>query len=235
MNEAIKLNNRGFTIENKQLDINKSFNQRMHFLEFSCGAGASTFKALKEYVWGGGSSAGTATFKIHLPTGAVTTTGTINATGGVISGDLTVTGSLLSDDGSTFQTKLALGRVSFLKDGAEKAFIKTASDSSSLQCATGSLFYVTNIIGVPLLQIDQSSNLAFSTNSKISWAGGRSILADNSNMTADGNWLVLGGVRATSYTRREGSTDYSGDSGTFTDGSGNTVRVRGGIITDLSE
>lgn len=34
---------------------------------------------------------------------------------------------------------------------------------------------------------------------------------------------------------RRGTTDYNGVNGTFQDNSGNTVRVRGGIITDLDE
>ena len=201
-------------------------NQLGQFKQLIVGAGSSVFKAQGGWVWGGAANPSSAPFKIYLPTGALTTTGTIDATGGNISGDLTVTGSLLSDDGATYQTKLYQGELQFLKNGSVKAGIKTSSGSNGLTLRSVGSIYFTDLSGNPNAELDANSNLKFSNDAYISWAGGRSLTASGSKITCDGDFEVSG-----SYRRGT----YAGDSGTISGADGKTIRVRGGIITDLNE
>ena len=213
--------------------LSRDVNRIMHFKQLSVGAGSSIFKTQGAWLWAGSAKPSSATFKINLPTGALTTIGTIDATGGTISGDLIVTGSLLSDDGATFQTKLTLGRLSFLKNGAEKGYIKVASDSSSLTIATGDKLYITKTSASPIIAIDQDSNVILSNGSAyIAWGSstGRRLTATGSQITCDGDFQVDGG-----YKIKPASTVYSGASGTFTDADAHTIRVRGELITNFSE
>lgn len=98
----------------------------------------------------------------------------------------------------------------------------------------GDKWYLSKRDGTPILNIDQDSNMKFNVDATIEWGSGRKITADAASMTADGNWLVLGGVRATSYTVRIGETDYQGVNQTFTNGDGKLVTVRAGLITDIA-
>jgi len=214
--------------------IDKNFgkvNQFGQFKQLIVGAGAGVFKAQGPWVWGGSTVPSSAKFSIYLPTGALTTTGTINATGGTISGDLTVTGSLLSDDGATFQTKLTLGKLSFLKAGVEKSYIKTSSDSSSLTLASGSLMYYTTLAGVPIISFEQSGNIHIeNTNGVIYWgaSGNRSITASSSKLTVNGDFEISGSYRVGTSAGVTGSLNYKDHSGT-----NKVASVVGGIITDL--
>lgn len=212
------------------MDQFKKFGQLTQFKQLIVGAGTSIFKAQGAWVWGGSSTPTDAQFKIHLPTGALTTAGTINATGGVISGDLSVTGSLFSDDGSAFQTKLAQGRISFLKSNSQKAYIMTADDSASLQCATGDYFYVTKLSGIPLFRVNQNGNVEISTAGAFLRLGTRKITDTSDSITCDGYFKTTEGMVVASG-KAFGVGNDGGKTGTFTDGGGNTITVKGGIIT----
>ena len=96
--------------------------------------------------------------------------------------------------------------------------------------------YFIKANGLPILQVDQNSNLNFSSDGtgkgKLIWPGGNYIQALGATMEVNGSWLILGGCRATGYTTRVGSTDYSGQTGTFLDQGGSTITVKGGLITN---
>lgn len=82
----------------------------------------------------------------------------------------------------------------------------------------GDIWHFSKQDGTPIVEIDQSSNISFSADGtgkgKLIWPSGNYIQALGASMEINGNWLVLGGVRATSFTTRVGSTDYAGQSGT---------------------
>jgi hypothetical protein len=67
------------------------------------------------------------------------------------------------------------------------------------------------------------------------------IIGSTTVINSSGQFSGLGvlmpqyGVAALSFTTYVGPTPHGGDNGTFEDHNGNTIRVRGGIITDLSE
>lgn len=203
----------------------------------SVGSGDNIFKANSSGIYLGNSTFGSAPFRVSMAgaltatdatiTGAITATsgsftGAITATSGDISGDLTVTGSLLSADSSAYQTKIVDGKISFLKSTAEKAYIKTATDNSSLAIASGDRIYFTKTSGSPLLNIDQDSNITIASDAFIIWSSGRKLTASGSKIACDGDFDVTGVYKI---------DDESGDTGTFKDYDGNTITVKGGIIT----
>lgn len=194
-------------------------NSIQHFAELSAGSGSQIFKVSKDGIWAGSQYYADAPFKISW------------------AGIASMIGAyLFSDDGSGFQLEITAGKIAFKKSGSQKAYIKTGSDGLSLQLSCSGIVYLTDIAGTPNISFDQNGVISFSGESgKIQWPSGRKITSDGSSITIDGNALATGGMRSTGYTTRVGSTDYSGDNGTFTDADGKTVRVRGGIITNLDE
>jgi len=203
-------------------------NQRGQFKELIVGSGARIFKSNAEGVFLGATNYTNAPLKMSYG-------GVLYATTGTIAGDFTVSGSLFSDDGSAYQTKIALGKVSFLKSDVQKAFLKTPSGGSGLQLASNTSIYFTDLTGNPNAELDSVSNLKFSNDAYISWSSGRKITAGASTITLDGDAIITEGLKAKGFTVRPSSTDYSGDSGTFTDADAHVIRVRGGIITNLNE
>lgn len=214
------------------LNVGNKVNQMGNFKELYVGAGSTIlFKSNREGCFSGAANYATAPLKWN-------NAGTFYATTGTIAGNFTVSGSLFSDDGSAYQTKLLLGKISFLKSNVEKSFLKTPSGSSGLQLATGTSIYFTDLVGTPNAELDSASNLKFSNDAYISWKSGRKITADASSLTLDGNCLVLGGCRSTGFVYRSGSTDYDGSTDNdiyVADSSGGSptkrLRFRGGILT----
>jgi hypothetical protein len=182
-------------------NVGNRVNEMGNFKELKIGAGSTIlFKANREGCFSGAANYSEAPLKWN-------NAGYFYATTGEIKGDFIVSGSLFSDDGSTFQTKLLEGRILFLKNGTQKAFIKTANDSASLQCATGSYFYVTNLAGTPLFSISSAAVIG--------------IGASTFHVTAP--------VQTDDYFQVD---SYVGATGTFDDNGGHTITVKGGIITD---
>lgn len=218
MEKPIALRNDNFNI--KRVDPN----ELGKFKEISIGSGSTIIlKANRDGCFSGGSSYGSAPLSWDR-------NGNFYATAGEIAGDFTVSGSLFSDDGIAFQTEITLGKISFLKSGAEKSFIKTASDSASLQCAVGDKFYVTLLSGVPIAYFDQNSNLRFNVNGEISWAN-RKLTASGDKIECDGDFSIAAGQ---SY-RRGSDSGVDAESINYKDHDGNNkvALVRGGIITDV--
>lgn len=139
----------------------------------------------------GGTFTGTLIAATGSFSGAITATsgsfrGTIYAEAGDIEGSLTVSGSLLSDSAG-YQTKIYQGKVSFLKSGTEKGFIRTPSGSNGLQISTGEKLYITKSSGSPIVEIEQGGAMRFASDSYIRWGSGRSINATSSSLEIDGD------------------------------------------------
>jgi hypothetical protein len=217
---------------------NYNVNQIGHFKQLVAGAGSKVFKVNDSGIFAGAVSYGSAPFKLSyagaLTATGVDITGTIDATGGAITGDLTVTGSLLSDDGATFQTKLYAGELSFLKNSVAKAGIKTASGSNGLTLKSVGSVYFTDLTGNPNAELDANSNLKFSNDAYISWAGGRKLTADGAKITCDGGFVTTEGIGVGSSK----SFSVGSDQGSTKSETGVTnfdIVIKGGIITSFTK
>ena len=225
-------------------DLSKARNSQA-----SSGMGVDTFRNMKELQFGAGTSkilgnrdgfgiggvnVLSAPFQVSYAGGLTCTganiTGAINATSGTISGNLTVTGSLFSDDGTGFQMELISGGLLFLKSSVQKGYVKTAAGGNGLTIGSDNIFFTTNA-GVNLMSIDSSGNLNFSDSAAIKFPSGRNVSDGGSSVNVNGDLQITGGYYVGSSGGVSGSfyaASSSGGSPTH------KVTVTGGIITNIA-
>jgi len=108
-------------------------------------------------------------------------------------------------------------------------------------------FYFIKANGLPIMYIDQNSNIYFSADALLSWASGRKITAGAANIEIDGG-LIVDNVGNTAKVASNGFNIYGGDNGasgnsnfiTALDYDGDQLRYKyrnltftNGIITDF--
>jgi len=232
-------------------NVGNRVNMMGNFKELYVGAGSTIlFKANRDGCFSGATNYTGAPLKwnnagIFRCTGAYVN-GNITATGGTISGDLTVTGSLFSDDGLTYQTKLALGKISFLKSNVEKSFIKTPTGSNGLQLASIGSIYMTGMDGAPVMEFNATggSNILFSSYGYQKWSGDRTMTVSGSKFLFDADVEASGSVKSVGIFKQnthDGQTatftvvvDLQDDAGTYKY-KDRSVELNGGIVTDLGD
>jgi hypothetical protein len=94
-------------LKNQVADMNFNRNQIVGLKKLTIGSGTNQFTLIGGKMWGGGNTFDTGIFQLDLGaktllmTGNATFSGTVNATGGIFSGDITLSGDLT---GGTFRT-----------------------------------------------------------------------------------------------------------------------------------
>lgn len=120
--------------------------------------------------------------------------GNMIANDATITGDFTLTtGSIITGDVDGYQVKITDGKVSFLKSGTEKSFIKT-NTNGGITISSSSSVYFTDLSGHNNAELDENSNLKFSSDAYISWASGRKLTASGSKITCDGDFVATRGI-----------------------------------------
>jgi hypothetical protein len=200
------------------------------------GAGDSVFNISNGQLWAGSRSYDTGVFKLDLATGALTTTGTINATSGTFSGNVNITSggvfTFLADDGTTPLAKLYSYVVSSGSGKSVGLDAATVSGEVKLSCGGATRLVAKTIGGKPVIEF---------------W-GAQRIFCDDPDLfriekaicpTTNGG--CSSGTDSRQWDRVHSKNGYNcdgdpgiGDEFDYTDGSGNKryFKFKGGVLTD---
>jgi len=113
-------------------DINFNRDQVVGLKKLTIGSGTNQFTLIGGKMWGGGNTFATGIFQLDLGAKLLTVSGTINASAGVFSGNITVSGFLT---GGTFRTSAATNveRVIISTEDTDNKYIQLWNSSNAIR------------------------------------------------------------------------------------------------------
>jgi hypothetical protein len=202
------------------------------------GAGDSVFNISNGQLWAGSRSYDTGVFKLDLATGALTTTGTINATTGTFSGNINITSggvfTFLADDGTTVLANIYSYASGSGGGGAKSVGINAATTSGEvkLTCGASTRLVAKTVSGKAVVEFYNTQRIYADEGSKLKFDSSLIPYTDNGADLGSSSkrWSRL-------YTKDGVTVDGDngiGDSFGYKDEDGNTryLVFKGGVLTD---